>query len=158
MTTKPFHYRTCGLSYVYLQNGFQYHETPYGKGVSIFAADKLHEVIARQIVVSPRPLGGQEVRFLRSLLDITQADLARLLGSTRVSITRWENKPDDPIPGPADAAMRLIYTSSKENDSLIKRVVDTLRERDDAEHSKSTLKKRFTLRTRGNGWDTARAA
>ncbi|MDR3448497.1 MAG: transcriptional regulator [Alphaproteobacteria bacterium] len=158
MSSKPYHYRESGLDYVYLQNGFTYHETPYGKGVSIFAADQLHEAIAREIVLSPRPLRGQEARFLRSLLDISQADLARTMGTTRISITRWEKNRDGELPGTADTALRLIYTGNGDKTSLVKRTMDMLRERDDAAHGRKAPKKKITLKTRGGVWDTARAA
>jgi DNA-binding transcriptional regulator YiaG len=158
MSNKAYHYRACGLDYIYLQNGVKHHNTPYGKGVSIFAADQLHEVIAREIVSSPRPIRGQEVRFLRSLLDISQADLARTLGTTRISVTRWEKKANDPLPGTADTAMRLIYTSHMDKASLIKRTMDMLRERDDAAFCDKTQKLKITLKTRGNGWDTTQVA
>lgn len=155
---KLYHYRECGLDYIYLQNGVKFHETPYGKGVSIVAADQLHEAIAREIVLSPSPIRGQEARFLRSLLDISQADLARTMGTTRISITRWESKPDGELPGTADTALRLIYTSNADKGSLIKRTMDMLRERDDAIHGRKLTKKKITLRTRGGTWDTAKVA
>jgi len=158
MTNKPHHYRECGLDYVYLLNGFKIHETPYGKGVSIQHADELHAAIAREIVSSPRPIRGQEARFLRSLMDASQADLARTMGTTRISVTRWENKPDQALPGTADTALRLIYTNCTEADSLIKRTMDMLRERDDASHGKKAVPNKITLRARGGSWDTARAA
>jgi len=158
MTNKAHHYRECGLDYVYLLNGFKIHEKPYGKGVSIQFADELHAAIAREIVTSPRPIRGQEARYLRSLLDLSQADLARTIGTTRISITRWEGKPNQALPGTADTALRLIYTNHADAGSLIKRTMDVLRERDDAAHGKKALPNKITLRARGGDWDTARVA
>ena len=158
MSNKLYHYRDCGLDYVYLKDGFTHHETPYGKGVSIVAVDALHEAIAREIVSSPRPIRGQEVRFIRSLLDLSQADLARTIGTTRASVARWEARGSLAIKGMADTALRLIYSSQADEASLVKRTMDMLRERDDATHGKKITKKKITLAKRGGGWDTAQVA
>ena len=39
------HYTGSGLDYVYLANGYEIHETPFGKAVSIHNADELHRVL-----------------------------------------------------------------------------------------------------------------
>lgn len=109
MTEGPYHYTECGLDYIWLLNGFRRHQTPYGEGVSITEADQLHEVIARAVVTSKRLLRGQEVRFLRSLLQMSQEGLGDLLGMSRASVARWEGAPDDAIPDTADRALRLYY-------------------------------------------------
>ena len=55
-----YHYTECGLNKVWLLSGYQSHDTPYGKGVSIQNADGLHEAIARWLVISkPRLSGGK---------------------------------------------------------------------------------------------------
>ena len=68
-----FHYTTSGLDYVYLANGFRLIEGEYGAGYSIDDLDGLHNVMAHHVIASPARLRGQEVRFLRSMLDISQA-------------------------------------------------------------------------------------
>ena len=67
--TDRYHYTQCGLDYVYLENGFRLEETPYGAGVSIEDADELHEAIALSIITSPHAIRGQELRFLRAMLE-----------------------------------------------------------------------------------------
>ncbi|KAF0109474.1 MAG: hypothetical protein FD149_2832, partial [Rhodospirillaceae bacterium] len=73
--SERYHYRLSGLDYVYLVNGFAWHETEYGPGIAIDDLDHLHEAIARHVVTSPSRLRGQEVRFLRSILNVSQAAL-----------------------------------------------------------------------------------
>ena len=109
MSDNTLHYTDCGLDYVYLANGFTWHETEYGPGVSIDDMDGLHQAIARHVVLSETRLRGQEVRFLRAMLDLSQEDLARPLGATRVTVARWEGEPDTPIPKPSDRLLRLVY-------------------------------------------------
>ena len=101
-----YNYTMCGLDYVYLRNGYRLHETAYGDGFSIERADDLHHAIAVHVMTSYARLRGQEVRFLRSLMDWSQADLARYLGLKRLTVARWESAPDTPIPGPADRGVR----------------------------------------------------
>jgi len=103
-----YHYTMCGLNYVYLANGYQSHETDYGQGVSIKSADALDRSIAVTVLLSHARLRGQEVRFLRSLLHMSQTDLANHLGIKRITVVRWERTPNTPIPGPADRALRVL--------------------------------------------------
>ncbi len=135
--TKPYHYAECGLDYVYLLNGFERHKTAYGAGVSVENADKLDEVIAEAVVTSPATLCGQEVRFLRAMLDMSQAGLAKALGVNRVTVNRWENKHHDKVEGMADTALRLLYMSCKEEKSWMRDVVDAINNREDEEDRRS---------------------
>jgi DNA-binding transcriptional regulator YiaG len=130
---ESYHYTGCGLDYVRLLNGYKVHESPDGRGVSIDNADGLHEAIARCVVASPFRLRGQEVRFLRSMLDLSQDGLARVLGTKRLTVARWEAKPHGLIPGPADRALRLIYARKADGDALMARILDLLAEIDSAE-------------------------
>jgi DNA-binding transcriptional regulator YiaG len=84
------HYTNCGLDYVWLVNGFEYVETPQGRGVRIHDLDGLLKAIADRVISSPARLRGQEVRFLRSMLDLSQDGFARVLGQTRPSVARRE--------------------------------------------------------------------
>jgi DNA-binding transcriptional regulator YiaG len=59
--------------WVFLANGCTIHETPYGRGIAIQDADGLHALVLREIITSPHPLRGQELRFIRSMLDLSQA-------------------------------------------------------------------------------------
>lgn len=102
-----FQYKNAGLDYVYLKNGFKLHETEYGSGYSIKEGDALDEALAAILVTGGYRLGGQEVRFLRSLLHWSQKQLADEIGAQRVTIARWEAKPHTPIPGAQDRAIRI---------------------------------------------------
>lgn len=104
-----YHYTECGLDYVYLKNGYKLHETPYGQGVSFKNGDVLDLAIAHALLQYPARLRGQEIRFIRALLDMTQNKFAAKLGVKRLTVARWEAKPKTPIPGPADRLIRIMY-------------------------------------------------
>lgn len=111
MKTDPetlYHYTECGLDYVWLGAGVQRVETGYGPAVEIIDAGALDQAIAQFIVMRQKSLTGQDVRFLRSELDLTQAELASLLGKDAQSIARWE-KEKTVIPATEDRALRQIY-------------------------------------------------
>ncbi|MGB0682077.1 MAG: helix-turn-helix domain-containing protein [Magnetovibrionaceae bacterium] len=107
-----YHYTLCGLDNIYLTNGVDEHQTEYGDGVSIQNADDLDTAIALAVISLPYRLQGQDLRFLRSLLDLSQKELADRLGTQRVTIARWEGKPYTPITGSADRLLRF-YCSER---------------------------------------------
>lgn len=134
-----YHYTGCGLDYVYLENGYIVHDTPYGEGVSIEHADELHRVIANWIVQQRHTLRGQEVRFLRSLLDLSQAGLGEVLGVSRPTVARWEAAADQAIAASSDRALRLFYSLTEDDHALATRVRDLLREIDELQFAMSVF-------------------
>lgn len=132
--TERHHYRECGLDYVYLLNGFNIEDGPYGPGVAIEKADQLHDVIALDVVRSPRALRGQEVRFLRSILDVSQAGLGDILGKSRATVARWEAARNEPVPGPDDRLVRIIYALKAHQHEAVEQILDLLSRIDELEH------------------------
>lgn len=106
--TTPYHYTESGLDYVYLVDGFEVIETAYGPAVLVIQTGKLDRAIAATIVGLQKRLTGQEVRFLRGLMDITQQELGRLLGKDAQTVARWE-KAKTEVPATEDIALRQIY-------------------------------------------------
>ena len=102
------HYRECGLDYIWLAEGFVCEETAYGLAVMVENATALDQAVAEYVVSHRRNLTGQEVRFLRGLMDATQAELAALLGKDAQSVARWE-KSKTKLPPTEDRALRQIY-------------------------------------------------
>ena len=142
----PYHYTACGLEYIYLANGYEVHETPDGRGVSIMDADGLHRAISRFIISSPQRLRGQEVRFLRAELGLSQSGLAQILGAKRLTVLRWESKPNTVIPQASDRFLRLFVALEFKDDETANQIVDLLTEIDEFEHELAT----FT--ETGEGW------
>ncbi len=150
--TGPHHYTECGLDYIYLLNGFKVHETPYGEGISIQNADGLHKAIALAVIISPNALRGQEVRFLRSLLDVSQAGLGDILGASRATVARWEGGADQAIPAGSDRALRMFYALKVTGHEVAERIVDLLTEIDELEHTQTLFEETDT------GWEERVAA
>jgi putative transcriptional regulator len=50
----------------------------------------LHKAIALGLVSTKPILSGAEVRFIRKFLELTQVQLAELLGVEAQSVRRWE--------------------------------------------------------------------
>jgi DNA-binding transcriptional regulator YiaG len=151
--TEPYHYTMCGLDYVYLRDGYTLRETRHGNGIAIHDALALHEAIARVVITRPKRLRGQEVRFLRSLLKLSQDGLARVLGTKRASVARWEARLNHAVPGAADAALRLFYALKADKHGLAEQICDILAEIDNLEHEIAVLKHRITLRETAHGWE-----
>jgi DNA-binding transcriptional regulator YiaG len=144
------HYTNCGLDYVWLVNGFEHVETPHGPGIRIHDLAGLQRAIADRVISAPTRLRGQEVRFLRSMLDVSQDGLARVLGQTRPSVARWEGERDKPIPGASDRALRLYYAAQMAGGEAAKRMSDLLKELDEIQHG--DREERFTD---DDGWKAA---
>ncbi len=103
-----YHYTESGLSNVSLVNGYTEKETPYGDAVAIDDVDALHAAIGADLIKSPARLTGEEVRFLRQEMDLTQANLAKELKVDGQTVARWE-KGESEISGPADGLIRVLY-------------------------------------------------
>jgi putative transcriptional regulator len=102
-----YHYKECGLDNVILQSGYTVRQTPYGETVAIHNVDGLHKVIARALIKQAE-LTGAELRFLRSELDQTQAELAKALGTSEQSVSLWERARSEPMPETAARLLQLI--------------------------------------------------
>ena len=63
--------------------------------------------IRRRLCELGRPLVGTEVQFLRESLRQSQAQLASLLGTSNVTVSRWENQ-HNPVPLSADSFLRVL--------------------------------------------------
>jgi DNA-binding transcriptional regulator YiaG len=137
--TDLYHYTDCGLDYVYLANGYTVHATTHGEGVSIKDASAMHACIALDLIAQARPLQGQDVRFLRGLLRLSQEGLAKVLRQQRGSVARWEAESGKDIPGPADSALRMFYALKAGGHDIAVKVVDLLQQIDELQHAPHDL-------------------
>ena len=158
--TEGFHYTACGLDYVFLRNGYAIRDTKYGPAVAIQDVDALHSAIARTIISSPDQIRGQEVRFLRSVLSLSQEGLGRVLQESRPTVARWEGEPEKGIPGASDSALRLFCAAKLDGNALALEVATLLEEIDELQHQIAVLQeKESVLFEEADGhWQQARAA
>ena len=104
----PLQYTLCGLDDVYLVSGYDLEDTEDGPVLSVHDVDGLRRAIGKYLATEKKVLNGKEIRFLRKELDLTQAELARLLRVSDQQVARWE-KSHCEMPGPADGLLRFIY-------------------------------------------------
>jgi DNA-binding transcriptional regulator YiaG len=109
---KPYHYQECGLPNVYLINGFEIEEHDGEEYVSIENVQGLWKAIGLNLVTKKKTFDPEVIKFLRTQMDFTQAELATHLRVDDQTVARWEKGKSKTIPGPADIALRSLYLSS----------------------------------------------
>ena len=134
------HFTACGLDYVWLKNGFDYRDSARGRSIRINDLDGLHAAIARWIVQSPARIRGQEVKFLRSMLKLSQEGLGKALGQSRASVARWEGEPNKAIPRASDHWLRVVYAKKAQGDREMCKLVDLLVELDEMKHGRNAIR------------------
>lgn len=107
----PFHYRRSGLDNIYLLNGFEAEWEDGERYVTVLDVDGLHQAIGLHLVTNRKILAPKEIKFLRKTLNLTQAEMGRLIGQSDQQIARWE-KGENNINGPADRLLRLMFAYS----------------------------------------------
>lgn len=108
---KSYHYTECGLDNIYLANGYELTETSDGdEELYIHDIHGLHKAISKILVYKKGLLEGAEIKFIRSMLDLSQNKLAALIGCRYQQILLWE-KNKNKISRPADRLLRIyLYT------------------------------------------------
>ena len=120
-----YHYKECGLPYVYLTNGFTIDKVEDEEFVSIDNLYELHALIGRNIVSQVRPIYHQEFKFIRIELNMSQKALGNLLGVDTQTVARWE-KGQSVIPRTADVTLRALYAEFNDDDSQISLLLNML--------------------------------
>jgi putative zinc finger/helix-turn-helix YgiT family protein len=75
--------------------------------VTIPRIAELHRMLAGSIIRKSSRLTGQEIAYLRKHFGLTSAELAARLGTTRETISRWENRAAV-IGATADRLLRML--------------------------------------------------
>ena len=132
-----YHYVECGLPYVWLRNGFERKQTPYGEGVSIIDIEGLHRCIARTLCDKPGQLTGREFRFLRRELDFSQKMIGEIFGRSDRSIRDLEHK--GAVKVPYNGFIRHLYLESIDPESSYIDLFNRLRDLDIEWHEQLTL-------------------
>ncbi len=107
MTMAKLHYTESGLDNVYV-DGISVMRDDDGEEVfTIPAINELHRVIAVGIVSHPKGITGAELRYLRTEMGLTQAELATIVHRDKQSIGRWE-RGEIEIDGTAETLVRRM--------------------------------------------------
>lgn len=126
------HYTECGLKNVFI-NGLEFVVDDEGDEIiTIPAVNELHRVIALGIVSHKHGISPDELRFLRTEMGYTQAELATLVHHDKQSVGRWE-RGEFEIDGSAETIIRrlaiekLNLDSAAGMDELSRRSVPTVK-------------------------------
>lgn len=112
----------------------------------------LHECIETFGRRWPKPLSGQEFRFLRVEMDLSQKHLAAIIGAKEQTLRLWEKSRHKAVPGPADRLVRILYAEFIGGDGKVRRLVERLAELDQVEASDACFQET------GGVWGPALAA
>lgn len=141
-----YHYTESGLRNVYLLNGFEIVQTPYGKATSVRDVEGLHKLIGTNLCLK-KHLTGTEFRFLRKEMGFSQNGLGKTLGVTDQAIAKWEKT--GRVPKTADRFIRLLYLESIHENVKIQSLIDRINETDRDEYL------RLEIEATSSGWKKA---
>jgi DNA-binding transcriptional regulator YiaG len=110
-----YRYEECGLDNVVI-HGMEIVVDDAGDEVySIPNVMGLHHVIAHCIITADHGISPDELRFLRTEMGLTQAELAQLVKKDHQTIGRWE-RGEKPIDPNAEVVIRVIAAEKLEID------------------------------------------
>jgi DNA-binding transcriptional regulator YiaG len=102
-----YHYRECGLDNVTIDGVVPCQDDDGDEVITIPNITGLHREIASAIVQHKAGISGKELRFLRTEMGMTQAELANVVHHDTQSIGRWE-RGEVPIDPSAEVLIRLL--------------------------------------------------
>jgi len=118
-----YHYTESGLNNVYLRDGYNTIEIDGEAAVSIHDIVGLHKVISRRIIRKSPSLSGDEIRFLRKEMNLTQSLFASIISVSDDTVLGWENGRTS-VSGPADKLIRGVYVDHIDGDGGLRQIID----------------------------------
>jgi len=106
MNTSTYRYTECGLDNVEIKG---MHSMTDDAGEAVYGVTNilgLHKAISHGIITKTGSIGADELRFLRTEMGLTQAELAQIVKKEHQTIGRWE-RGESPIDRNAEALIRL---------------------------------------------------
>lgn len=120
-----YEYTECGLDGIMLKNGYDEYETEHGKAVGIHNVEGLHATIGMHLVCNKAILSGDEVRFLRKELELSQVELANFFGIGESSVRAYESGRTQ-IPPPVDRVLRGLYSEMNHGEGDLRNLLERL--------------------------------
>ena len=102
-----YHYTECGLDNVFIEVDVIEADDAGNRVFRFPAINRLHRAIAEGIINADGLLDGKEIRFLRTEMGMTQAELAKLLDRDSQTVARWEKGEKD-VDRAQDALIRQL--------------------------------------------------
>ena len=145
---EPVQYLGCGLDNIWLASGYHTETIDGEETITVRDLDGLLRAIGQTLVKRKKLLTGKEVRFLRQQMDLTQSELARLVGCDAQQIARYE-KGQNKMPGPADRLLRMLYREHLNDHCSTRDILEALDELD------SRMDDRQVFTETEDGWKSA---
>lgn len=143
-----YHYKECGLSEVYLIDGYNLEvDEEYGEMISISSVHELHKAIGLHLINEKPELNGEEIRFLRKELNLSQKNLAGILKVDESTVRNWESGRIT-IGKPAELVLRALYKEHAHGGGALIELIDKLNHQ---ERTLGTDNMRFSY-TRNHSW------
>ncbi len=101
-----YRYTDSGLDNVMIEGVNFVHDDSGEECLMIPNINGLHKTIAYGIIVRRAGMSGRELRFIRTEMGMTQAELATMLHREALAISRWE-RGECPIDANAETVVRL---------------------------------------------------
>jgi DNA-binding transcriptional regulator YiaG len=105
---QPYHYTESGLPYIRLEN-IPVYSCCGVESADIPDMDKLHKLIAEDLILTPRAMTGLELRFLRKEAMLKPQDIAERVGIDPKTVLNWEKA--ESASRYAELVFRLLVTT-----------------------------------------------
>lgn len=137
MKTELYKYDMNGLDNVYLMNGYTWQDTPHGRAIKIDQWEQLDRAIAKALITNPSKITGKEIRFLRQLFLLSQADFATMIGKDVRTVARWEKS--GKTAKTTEMLARLRFAGLLDGNQTINSMVQTLNAIDHAKSARIVI-------------------
>jgi DNA-binding transcriptional regulator YiaG len=102
-----YRYDECGLDNVILKDFALCADDQGEETVTIPNVNLLHKILVAQVAAKETGLLPKEIRFLRTEMELTQAQLAQLVGRDAQTVGRWE-RGETPIEQAHEMILRTL--------------------------------------------------
>ncbi|GAB7527656.1 hypothetical protein PS3A_00610 [Pseudomonas sp. 3A(2025)] len=123
-----YHYVECGLTNVWLCNGFLMKKTVHGEAIAITDVTGLHDAIGKATAEKPAVLNGAEFRFLRKELGLSQESLGEIMGVSGQAVAIWEKSGKVPLVN--ERYLRGLYLEAKTGEADLLAALNTINQLD----------------------------
>ena len=107
MKNNRYRYTECGLDNVFIEDLEILEDHAGEETYCIPNVLQLHKAIAQAIITGDQGIAPAELRFLRTEMGMTQAQLAKVLGVAPLTVGRWE-RAEKPIDSTAELVIRML--------------------------------------------------
>ncbi len=136
------------LRNVWLKNGYEIKNTPYGKAIAIQDVSGLTKAICTAFIRKKGKLTGTEFRYIRLSMLMSQSALGKALGRTEQAVALWEKS--GKIPKFADTLIRVIFAAHSNGNEKVKNIIHAINDTERTLH--------LVMKDTDSGWHSEEAS